>query len=92
MVRLAPLLALSCSRTFKFVRLLMVLQCIRLAVGNLSFVFPKVVLQLKTVISSFPADSGLFSVCTPCLSELSFTTTLRSSHKELAVELGEVWV
>lgn len=56
---------------------------------NLSFIFQRVVLQLKIVVSLFPIDPGLFSMYTPCLPELILTVVaLGNVNKELAAEWG----
>ena len=69
-------LAPSCGQILKLVCLLSTLQDTRLAVVNLVFVFLKVKLELKIVVFPLPADIGLFSMCTPCLPELTFAATL----------------
>lgn len=61
------LLSLSCCRILKFVCLL-ILSCTRLAAGSLSFVFLKMALLLKSVVSRPAADPGLLSTCAPWLS------------------------
>lgn len=66
------------------------LQYTRLAVSNLTFVFPNVELKLKVVVSSLSADHGLSPVCTPCLLKLAFITTIGSAHKKLAAEQQDV--
>ena len=63
-----------------------------------SFIFLKVLLQLRFVVSSSPTDSSLFSVCFSSLPELSFGTLHRSQyqrggrcgfeHSELQLLLG----
>ena len=46
-----------------------------------SFIFLKVLLQLRFVVSSSPTDSSLFSVCFSSLPELSFGTLHRSQYQ-----------
>ena len=53
-----------------------------------SFIFLKVVLQLRFVVSSSPIDSSLFSVCFSSLPELSFGTL----HRKPVAEGWKVWV
>ena len=55
-----------------------------------SFVFQKVILQLKAVVSPLPTVPSLFFEGTPCFLELSLTAALMIPHKELASEWGEV--
>ena len=53
----------SYGRILKPVCLLWILQCTRPSADSLSFVFPKVALQLKCVISLWSAVLGLLSAC-----------------------------
>ena len=61
------LLAPSHGGILKMVCPLTILQHTSLAAGNLCFVFQKVALQLKIVVSPLLDDLGLIPVCTPCL-------------------------
>lgn len=54
------LLAFSCGRILKLVWILWILQNIRPCADSLSFVFPKVALQLNIVVSLWPTDSTDF--------------------------------
>lgn len=47
---------------------------------EISFVFPKVVLQLKSVVSLLPIDSELLSMLIPCLPELALTAAPGASQ------------
>ena len=80
----------SCGRILKLLCFLLILQHTKPTVGNLSFVFLKVVLELEIVVSPLLADPGLFSVPAPCLPALALTAAHRDTHKELTAELGEV--
>ena len=53
-----------------------------------SFIFLKVVLQFRFVVSSSPIDSSLFSVCFSSLPEVSFGTF----HRKPVAEGWKVWV
>lgn len=72
-------LAPSCDRILKLV-ILSILPCTRLSADGISFLFPKVVLQHKFVVSHFPAKLGLLFLHTHkassrapcCLSENPF--------------------
>lgn len=72
----------SCGRIRKLIGLLLILQHTISVAGSFSFVFLKVILQLKFVVSPLPANSGLFSVCAPFLPELA--------DRDPTAELGEV--
>ena len=76
-------LAATCSR------ILLILQCTRPSAGNLFFVFPKVVLQLKVLVSLLSPDPGVFCECS-LSSELTLTSTLGIMHKKPAAESKEV--
>ena len=54
------------------------------------FCFPMVALPLKIVVSPLPADPGLFSVHTPCLSKLTLTSALRVHTRSQPRRPGDV--
>ena len=85
----APYFLAPCERNLKLLCLLSTLQLTRLAAGNL-FCFSSDNTIAQVCDFSLATDSGLFSAC--CLPKLVFTAILGNIHKELPLELRELWV
>ena len=65
----STLITPSFGRIFKLVCLLLILQCTRSGAGSLSFIFLKVLLKLKSVVSPWLTNS--YQLCAVCQSFLS---------------------
>ena len=74
-------------RIIRLLCLLWILQHTRLRANGLSFVFPKMALRLKFVVSPWPTDLGQLSVCAPYIS-----VCVGSIHREPVTGWANVWV